>query len=94
MEWLYIRLGRTGEAREAALEFQAKTLATMITGYLGLIVFATTLLIMIAAGKTTLPQRACVLNTLPVMLILLFTKLPAKGNIAGAIMYLGLFILL
>ena len=40
------------------------------------------------------PQRACVLNTLPVMLILLITRLPAKGNIAGTIMYLGLLILL
>ena len=94
VEWLYIRLGRTNEAREAALEFQAKTIATMITGYLGLMTFITTLFIMTVAGKTTLPQWACVMNTLPVMLILLFTKLPAKGNIAGAIMYLGLFILL
>lgn len=94
VEWLYIRMGRTDEAREAALEFQAKTIITMITGYLGLAVFVVTLFIMVAAGKTTLPQWACVLNTLPVMLILLFTKIPAKGNISGAIMFLGLFFLL
>ena len=76
------------------MEFQAKTIITMITGYLGLAVFVVTLFIMVAAGKTTLPQWACVLNTLPVMLILLFTKIPAKGNISGAIMFFGLFFLL
>lgn len=30
-------------------------------------------------------------NTLPLMLVLTPTKLPAKGNIAGTVMYLGLF---
>ena len=94
VEWLYIRMGRTDEAREAALEFQAKTIVTMIIGYLGLAVFVITLFVMVAAGKTTLPQWVCVLNTLPIMLILMITKLPAKGNIAGAVMFLGLFILM
>lgn len=94
VEWLYIRMGRTDEVREAALEFQAKTIVTMIIGYLGLAVFVITLFVMVAAGKTTLPQWACVLNTLPIMLILMITKLPAKGNIAGAVMFLGLFVLL
>ena len=94
VEWLYIRMGRTNEARQTVLEFQAKTIVTMVIGYLGLASFVITLFIMVSEGKTTLPQWACVLNTLPVMLILLITRLPAKGNIAGAIMYLGLFILL
>ena len=94
VEWLYIRMGRTDEAREAALDFQVKTIATMITGYLGLAVFLVTMFIMVASGRTDLPRWACVLNTLPVMLILAFTKLPAKGNIAGAVMYLGLFLLM
>ena len=94
VEWLYIRMGRTNEAREAALEFQVKTIVTMMIGYLGLATFLITLFIMVATGKTALPQWACVLNTLPIMLVLLITKLPAKGNIAGAIMFLGLFGLL
>lgn len=93
VEWLYIRLGRTDEAREAALEFQAKTIATMIVGYLGLAVFLVTLFVMVVSGKTSLPQWACIFNTLPLMLPLMLTKLPAKGNIAGAVMYLGLFLL-
>ena len=94
VEWLYVRLGRTDEAREAALEFQKKTIATMVVGYLGLAAFVFTLFIMVITGKTSLPQWTCVLNTLPLMIILLPTKLPAKGNIAGALMFLGLFIII
>jgi hypothetical protein len=94
VEWLYVRLGRTDEARDAALEFQKKTIATMVVGYLGLAAFVFTLFIMVITGKTSLPQWACVLNTLPLMIILLPTKLPAKGNIAGALMFLGLFIII
>ena len=94
VEWLYVRLGRTDEARDAALEFQKKTIATMVVGYLGLAAFVFTLFIMVIMGKTSLPQWACVLNTLPLMIILLPTKLPAKGNIAGALMFLGLFIII
>lgn len=94
VEWLYVRLGRTDEAREAALEFQMKTIATMAVGYLGLAAFVITLFIMVITGKTSLPQWACVFNTLPLMIGLLPTKLPAQGNIAGAVMFLGLFVLL
>ena len=94
VEWLYVRLGRTDEARDAALGFQKKTIATMVVGYLGLAAFVITLFIMVITGKTSLPQWACILNTLPLMIILLPTKLPAKGNIAGALMFLGLFIII
>ena len=94
VEWLYVRLGRTDEARDAALEFQKKAIATMVVGYLGLAAFVFTLFIMVITGKTSLPQWACVLNTLPLMIILLPTKLPAKENIAGALMFLGLFIII
>ena len=93
VEWFYVRLGRTDEARDTALEFQKKTIATMIVGYLGLVTFVVTLFVMVITGRTSLPQWACVLNTLPLMVLLAPTKLPAKGNIAGAVMYLGLIIL-
>lgn len=94
VEWIYIRLGRTKEVREAVLEMQKKTIATMLVGYLGLLVFMITLFVMIIMGNTSLPVWACVFNTLVVMIILAPTKLPAKGNIAGAVMYLGLLILI
>lgn len=35
VEWLYVRLGKTDEAREAALDFQKKTIATMAVGVSG-----------------------------------------------------------
>lgn len=94
VEWFYIKLGRTDEVRATVLEFQVKTIATMIIGYLGLVVYLAALLAMVVSGKTSLPQWACIFNTLPLMLPLAVTKLPAKGNIAGALMYLGLFILI
>ena len=94
VEWIYIRLGRTKTAREAVLEMQKKTIGTMVVGYLGLLTFMATLFIMIVTGNTGLPVWACGFNTLVAMLILAPAKLPAKGNIAGAIMYLGLLILI
>jgi hypothetical protein len=92
-EWFYIKLGRTDKARDLVLEFQKKTIATMVIGYLGLATFVIALFAMVVSGRTSLPRWACVCNTLPLMLILAPTKLPAKGNIAGALMFMGLWIL-
>ena len=94
VEWFYIRLGRTDEARETVLEFQKKTIVTMVVGYLGLLVFLICLFIAVVTGQTPLPRWACIFNTLPLVLLLLPTKLPAKGNIAGAVMFLGLMLLI
>lgn len=94
VEWIYIRLGRTNAVREAVLELQKKTIMTMFVGYLGLLIFMTTLFVMVITGNTNLPVWACAFNTLIIMIILAPTKLPAKGNIAGTIMYLGLLILI
>ena len=94
VEWFYIRLGRTDEIRDAVFEFQIKTISTTIVGYLGVAVFLVTLFVMIVTGKTSLPQWACVFNTLPLMLIMMPTKFASKGNIAGAVMFLGLLALI
>ncbi|MGN0665833.1 MAG: DUF6796 family protein [Huintestinicola sp.] len=94
VEWFYIRLGRTDEARNAVLDFQKKTIVTMYVGYLALLVFAVTLFIAVVSGSTDLPRWSCIFNTLPLFLLLAPTKVPAKGNIAGAIMFLGLFFLI
>ena len=94
VEWFYIKLGRTDEARSLVLEFQKKTIITMIAGYLGELVFLICFFIMVITKQTSLPQWACIINTLPIILLLSPTKVPAKGNVAGAIMFLGLAILL
>ena len=94
VEWFYIKLGRTKEARELVLEFQKKTIVTMIVGYLGELLFLISFLVMVVSKQTSLPQWAGIVNTLPIMLLILPTKIPAKGNVAGAVMFLGLAILL
>ena len=94
VDWFYIRLGRTDEAHEVVLEFQKKTISTMFVGYAGLLVFVGCLFFAIVTGQTDLPRWCCVFNTLVFMLLLLPTKLPAKGNIAGAMMFLGLLIMI
>ena len=94
VEWFYIKLGRTDEARSLVLGFQKETISTMFVGYLGWLVFLLVFFIEIVMGKTDLPIWACVFNTLPLMIILTPTKFAAKGNIAGALMFLGLAVLL
>ena len=94
VEWFYIKLGRTDEARKLVLDFQKKTIVTMIAGYLGELIFLISFLVMVVSKETSLPQWACVLNTLPIVLVISPTKIPAKGNVAGAIMFFGLAILL
>ncbi len=59
-----------------------------------LMMFAALLFILVVTGKTDLPRWACVFNTLPAFLILVPTKVPAKGNIANAFMFLGLAFLI
>lgn len=49
---------------------------------------------MVVNRKTYIPRWACVFNTLPAFLILAPTKIPAKGNIANAFMFLGLAVLM
>ena len=94
VEWGYIRLGRTDEARTVMLELQKKTIATMLTGYSGWLAFLITLFVMVVRGKTGLPIWGCVFNTAIIMLLIAPTKIPAKGNVAGAIMFIGLFFIL
>ena len=94
VEWFYIKLGRTDEARETVLDFQKKTIVTMIVGYIGELVFLISLFVMVVSKQTSLPQWACIINTLPIFILISPTKIPAKGNVAGAIMFLALAILL
>lgn len=94
VEWLFIRMDRKPESLEAALDLQKKTIVTMFVGYAALLVFVVTLFVAVVSGKTSIPAWGCVFNTAVFMLPLAFTKLPAKGNIAGALMFIGLLIML
>lgn len=92
IEWFYVRLGRTKEALEIITEFFKKTSITMYISYIGLFIFAITFFIAVISGSTLLPRWVAIFNTIPLFLIIAKTKLPAKGNIAGAVMFLGLIL--
>ncbi|MCM1569192.1 MAG: hypothetical protein NC081_07070 [Roseburia sp.] len=94
VEWFYIRLGRTEEAREAVLDFFKKTSVTMYVCYLGLLVSAIALFIAIVTGNTSLPQWSCLFNVIPLYIAFALFKAPGAGNLAGGAMFLGLFLLM
>lgn len=92
-EWYYVKLGRTDEALQVVMDFFKSTVAVSVA-YMGLLIFVVTLFILVVTGATDLPRWACVLNTLPFFLVLSSMKIPAKGNIANAFMFLGMMIVI
>lgn len=93
VEWFFIKLGRTDEAFENVLCFFKRTAAAALA-YAGLLVFAVTFFVLVVSGKTDLPRWACIFNTLTFFLLLMPTKVPAKGNIVNAAMFLGLAVMI
>jgi hypothetical protein len=93
VEWFYVKLGMTDEALKNVIDFFKRTSIAAIA-YVGLLVFDILLFVLVVTGKTDLPGWACVFNTIPVFLLLAPTKVPAKGNIANAFMFLGLTFML
>lgn len=94
VEWLYIKLGRTDDARKAVLDLFKKTSATMIVCYTGLLIFLAAFLIAVLTGTTALPRWACVFNTLPLFLILSPFRVAGSGNIANSVMFLALAVMI
>ncbi len=93
-EWLYVKMGRTEEARQLITEFFKKTSVTMIVCYLGFLIFGASLFVPVVSGWTPLPAWACVINILPIMLVLFPTRIGGAGNWAGAMMFIGLLFLI
>ncbi len=94
VEWFYIKMGRTEEARKIILEFFKKTISTMVVCFVGVLVFSVTLFVAIVAGVTGLPRWACVFNALLIMVAISPLRIVGSFNIASAAMFLGLFITL
>ena len=93
-EWLYVRLGRTEDARQIIVELFKKTSITLVMCYLGFLIFGISMFVPVVFGWTALPVWACVFNVLPLMLILFPTRIGGSGNWAGAIMFIGLLFLI
>lgn len=94
IEWFYIKSGRTDETRKIILSFFKKTSFTMIVCYAGLLVFAVTFFIAVVTGGTSLRRWTCIFNTLPLFLILTPFKPVGAGNIANAVMFLALAVMI
>ena len=92
-EWIYIKNDHTEEGRKLTSDFFGKTSVTMIGCYGGILLFSVAHFIPVVTGMTPLPAWACVFNLLPLFLVQAPFNIPGAGNIAGAVMYLGLFIL-
>ncbi len=92
-EWLYVKMGRTEEARKLITELFKKTSITMFVCYAGFLLFGVSLFVAVVGGWTPLPRWACVFNILPMMLALFPLRIGGAGNWAGVIMFAGLFFL-
>ena len=92
-EWIYIKSDHSEEGRKLTADFFNKTSAVMIGCCVGILLFSVAFFVPVVAGMTALPAWACVFNLLPLFLVQAPFKIPGAGNIAGAVMYLGLFIL-
>lgn len=87
VEWFYIRMGKTEEARQTIVEFFGKTSSTMYVCYVGLLIFAVTLFVAVVSGTTSLPAWACVFNALPLFLVLAPFRIVGTGNLVNATVF-------
>jgi len=94
VEWFYVRMGRTEEARRAILEFFKKTAATMYVCYVGLLAFSITLFVSVVSGITGLPRWACIFNVVPLFIAIFPFRIVGSFNVASAVAFLGLFVML
>ena len=92
-ECIYIKSDHSEEGCRLTNHFFVKTSATMIGCYVGILLFSVAHFIPVVTGMTEFPVWACVFNLLPLFLVQAPFNIPGAGNIAGAVMYLGLFIL-
>ena len=93
-EWFYIRMGMTDDARQAVVKFFKDTSITMIGCYIGLVTLGVVLFIAVVTGTTSLPQWAFIINFIPVAMVLLPFRIGGAGNWSGAVMFLGLMLLI
>ena len=84
----------TGEKRHKVIYHLYKLPQVTINNEKVLLIFAVTLFVAVAGGWTALPRWACVCNTLPLFLLLAPLRIVGTGNLVGAIVALGLAILI
>lgn len=92
MLWYFVRSGATRAAHEIMLAFFTETAVTTAMCNIGVFMVSIPLLITVAKGRTCLPRRAWLCNTLPMTLAagILFAGMGAM-NLGSAMMFLGLY---
>lgn len=93
-EWFFVRFGQTREALDGVKDFFKGTIYTMYIAYLAMLVFAVAFLLAIVTGRTAMPRWGCIFTLLPLAVVVLPTRLPAKANVIGAGMFLGMLFLM
>lgn len=94
MLWYFVMSGGTKAAHEIMLSFFLETAATTLMCNTGVFLVCIPLLVTVAKGKTCLPKRAWVVNTLPLTVAagIVFAGMGAM-NVGSALMFLGLYLL-
>lgn len=92
MLWYFVNSGADKAAHDIMLAFFMETGVTTAMCNIGIFMVCIPLLIAVAKGKTCLPRRAWLINTLPLTLVcgVIFAKMGAM-NVASALMFLGLY---
>ena len=93
-EWFYVRMERTEEAFRAVIKLFRDTSVTMIGCYLGWTVFGIALFIAVITGVTDIPRWACIFNIVPLFIVTFPFHIGGMGNWCGAVMFVGLMLLI
>jgi len=91
IEWFYVRLGCTEKARTTIFEFFKKTSPVIAVCAVGLFVMSAVLFAAVITGATSLPRWACIFNLVVIFAALAPLRIVGTLNLAGAVMFLGLF---
>lgn len=93
MLWYFVKSGATKEAHDVMISFFSETMVTTSMCYVGVLMVCVSLFIAVVRGKTCLPKWCCLINSLPLTIVvgILLAGMGAM-NVASSLMFLGLFI--
>lgn len=93
MLWYFVKSGGTKDAHDVMLSFFSETTVTTSMCYVGVLMVCVSLFIAVVRGKTCLPKWCCLINSLPLTVVvgILLAGMGAM-NVASSLMFLGLFI--
>lgn len=95
MLWYFVKSGATKAAHDVMLTFFLETAATTAMCNTGVFMVCIPLLATVARGKTCLPRKAWLVNTLPLTMVagILLAGMGAM-NVGSALMFFGLYFML